>query len=338
MKWLIRPARANDIDALHGFAALTGGGMTNLPNDKDALARRLDISLKCFAKTISAPDDEVYILVLEEQESKRVLGTSAVFSRIGATWPFYNYKLTQMDQFASALQRRISATVLYLATDMSGTTEVGGLFLHPDARKSGVAQLLARSRYLFIAQHRHLFCDQTIAEMRGTIGPDGEAPFWSAVGENFFHMTFKEADHYNSLHGNQFISDLMPKHPIYVSLLPQSAQDVIACPHPHAAPARKMLEREGFSYGGYIDIFDGGPVLSVATDRIATLATSRTDRYTGAMAADAKAETQLLATGQLSDFRAWMGEAHIDANGIRIADAPCDVGTTVRSAPLAFRD
>ena len=41
MVWFIRPARADDVDALLVLAGQTGGGFTNLPPDRDALARRI---------------------------------------------------------------------------------------------------------------------------------------------------------------------------------------------------------------------------------------------------------------------------------------------------------
>ena len=57
----------------------------------------------------------------------------------------------------------------------------------------------------------------------------------------------------------------MPKHPLYVDFLPPAAQEVIAKVHKNTIPARKILESEGMRYGGYIDIFDGGPTLEAYT-------------------------------------------------------------------------
>ena len=52
-------------------------------------------------------------------------------------------------------------------------------------------------------------------------------PIWDAIGRHFFDMGFDEADQHNSQAGNQFISDLMPPYPIYVALLPKSAQEAL---------------------------------------------------------------------------------------------------------------
>src|SRR3546814_6077601 len=84
-------------------------------------------------------------------------------------------------------------------------------------------------------------------------------------------MTFQEADAFNAIHGNQFIADLMPKHPIYTAMLPESARAVIGMPHPNGRAAMRMLEKEGFQQGDYVDIFDGGPTMVVQTDQVRSL-------------------------------------------------------------------
>ena len=63
-----------------------------------------------------------------------------------------------------------------------------------------------------------------LAELRGVIDQAGHSPFWDALAGRFFGMSFPEADEFNAVHGTQFIADLMPKTPIYVAMLPDSAQ------------------------------------------------------------------------------------------------------------------
>ncbi len=45
--------------------------------------------------------------------------------------------------------------------------------------------------------------------------------------------------------------------------------------HPQTAPARAVLEKEGFRYRHYIDIFDGGPTLECDIDRVRAIRKSR---------------------------------------------------------------
>jgi arginine N-succinyltransferase len=49
---------------------------------------------------------------------------------------------------------------------------------------------LARSRYLFIKQHRPRFGGRVLAELRGVMDQAGNSPFWDALAGRFFGMSF----------------------------------------------------------------------------------------------------------------------------------------------------
>ena len=316
MTWHVRPARLADLDALLAMAHLTGGGFTNLPPDRAALAARLAKSEASFAASLFGPVDEMYLLILEQTSTGRIGGTAAVFSRVGSEWPFYSYKISSASQTSRALGKTFAMRLLNLVTDHDGASEIGGLFLHPDLRAGGLGRLLARSRYLLIAANRERFADTLLAELRGVITDDGGSPFWDGLGRRFFGMEFHAADEFNSIHGNQFIADLMPKHPVYVSLLSEAAQAVIGVPHPRGRPALAMLEGEGFRYDGYIDIFDGGPTVVCPTDSVRTVATSRAASVAELTETSAGLPRALLAAGRLADFRAWLGHADWNDAGL----------------------
>jgi arginine N-succinyltransferase len=161
---------------------------------------------------------------------------------------------------------------------------------------------LARSRYLFMKLHRPRFGDRTLAELRGVMDDAGNAPFWDALAGKFFDMSFPEADEFNAVHGTKFIADLMPRTPIYVALLDESAKGVIGQPHPTGRAALRMLEEEGFLYDRYVDIFDGGPTVTAQTDRIRTVRESVEE--TISEIAEGGRTKLLVATGRLKDFRA----------------------------------
>ena len=307
MSWRVRAARSADLPALFDLALLTGGGFTNLPPDAAALAERLALSDASFARREDAPDDELYILLLEHVETGRVGGCGMVFSRIGARWPFYSYKIGVLSQTSKALGRTFTLPFLSLVTDHDGASEVGGLFLHPDLRTGGLGRLLARSRYLFVAQHRERFGDRMLAELRGVLDDEGHSPFWDALGAKFFGMSFPEADSCNGVHGSQFIADLMPKHPIYTALLPDAARAVIGQPHPKGRAALAMLEAEGFQYDNYVDIFDGGPTVTARTSALRTVRDSRAMTVERLSEDGAGLTQSLVAAGRLGDFRAWIG-------------------------------
>jgi arginine N-succinyltransferase len=135
-------------------------------------------------------------------------------------------------------------------------------------------------------------------------------------------MSFREADEFNAIHGNQFIADLMPKHPIYTAMLPETALAVIGVPHQSGRAAQRMLEKEGFAYENYVDIFDGGPTLTAATDSIATIRDARTDTVDAIGPVGGATSECLVAHGRLDSFRACLGRVSRTAGGVTLdADA-----------------
>jgi len=240
------------------------------------------------------------MVVLEDGQGQ-VIGTASLFSRLGAVWPFYSYKTNRVTHVSRDLGRTFSTRLLHLVNDFDGASEVGGLFLHPDARGGrGFGLLLARSRYLFIAAHRARFADRLVAELRGWVEND-TSPFWEAIAGPFFGGNFADADLYNAVHGNQFIADLMPRYPIYITMLPQAAREAIGRPHTGSAPAYKMLMNEGFVDDGYCDIFDGGPTIHARTEAVGTIRDAQT------LPDGTLTSAGLLASGHTHDFRVWQG-------------------------------
>ena len=323
MSFVIRPSREDDLEHLYEMAKLTGGGFTNLPADRDALAGKLATSAKAFANKGDELVDETFVLVLENTETGAVRGTCQLMTQVGQRWPFYSYRLNTLTQYSKELDRTVRAEMLNLVTDLEGCSEVGGLFLHPNERAGGLGLLLARSRYLFIAMHRARFAERVIAELRGIIDDRGGSPFWDGVAGRFFGMSFQEADYFNAINGNQFIADLMPKHPVYVAMLDDDAREVIGLPHPTGRAAMRMLEKEGFRFEGYVDIFDGGPTMLARTDDVVSVAEAA-PRALGNAALDS-GERALLATGHLTDFRCCYGARAVDGESIAIDSAGADI-------------
>ena len=314
MTFRIRPAGTDDLKHLYEMAKLTGGGFTNLPADRRALASKLERSEAAFARDEDSLADEAFVLILENTITGDVRGTCQIFTEVGQRHPFYSYRLGTLTQHSRELGRTFRAEMLSLATDLEGATEVGGLFLHPGERAGGLGLLLARSRYLFIRAHRARFADRILAELRGVIDEAGGSPFWDGLAGRFFGMPFQAADQFNAINGHQFIADLMPKHPIYTAMLSESARAAIGMPHPSGRAAMRMLENEGFAYENYVDIFDGGPTMTARTDQVRTVRTAEEARVV-AIDRDGGDEV-IVAARRLSDFRATFGCARRAADGI----------------------
>ncbi len=312
----IRPVRPEDFDQLRAFARVTGGGMTNLPDDDVALRDRIERAVASFLGGACKPGGEVYMTVLEEDG--KILGTAGVFSSIGLKEGFINYKLIDEVHYSAEYNRTTRRTVLMPSHDFTACAEVGMLFVSPEARRGGWGKLLARSRYLFIAQKPEIIADHICAELRGWRGPEGEQPFWDSVGRQFFEMDFVAADLHNAMHGNQFIQDLMPRHPVYTVFLSPEARACIGRPHDSARAAFDMLIDEGFEWDQYIDIFDGGPLVDAKTNQIRTIRESGLKRLfaTGDVSTG---ETMLMAAGAVSTFRCVREKAQVDGDSLIVS-------------------
>ena len=337
----LRPATISDHDAILALARQAGFGMTSLPPDAEVLGDKIEASVASFAGKYSKPGQESFLFVLEDSEhGGHIAGTCGIKARIGLTQPFYSYKLTTITQASTQLDIFSKQTMLQVTNDLTGSTEIGSLFLEPSYRRDRMGKMLSLARFMFIAQFPQYFAEQVIAEMRGVHDLDGNSPFYSALPRKFFTMTFAEADYINATQGNQFINDLMPKYPIYLSLLPKSARDVVGQVNAASEPAKMMLERQGFKYTGYIDIFDGGPTLAVERDMIDVVKTS-TISHISAIAELPEGTAKYMVTNtKFADFRCAGGRVAIPENGVMIvtprlaARAGLSVGDEVRCYPL----
>ncbi|WP_373487024.1 arginine N-succinyltransferase [Blastomonas sp.] len=334
MSFVIRAATPDDLQPIYEMAKLTGGGFTNLPADRASLLAKLERSGTAFARTDEELADELFVLVLQNTQTGDIRGTCQLITRVGQHWPFYSYRLSTLTQHSAELGQTYRAEILSLVTDLEGACEVGGLFLHPGERAGGLGLLLARSRYLFIAMHRKRFADRILAELRGVIDEAGDSPFWDSIAGRFFGMSFDEADTFNALHGNQFIADLMPKHPVYVAMLSDAARNVIGRPNVSGRAAMRMLENEGFAYENYVDIFDGGPTMTARTDLVRSISQSCNAVVSGLCDGDG-GTLSLVASGHLRNFRCAYGHVAAGDDGVLLDAKAASVlgvkqGDTVR--------
>jgi arginine N-succinyltransferase len=317
MSYRVRAARGEDFDAIYDMAMLTGGGFTNLPADRGTIVEKLARSDRSFARTGDEQAGDLYMFVLEDPKAGEIRGTCQIFGQVGVVQPFYSYHLSTLTQSSPELGKTFRNQMLSLTTDLEGSSEVGGLFLHPLARSGGWGTLIARSRYLFMKQHRPRFGDRTLAELRGVMDEAGNSPFWDGLAGRFFDMSFPEADQFNAIHGTRFIADLMPRTPIYVALLAKEAEAVIGQPHPTGLGALRMLEEEGFVFDRYIDIFDGGPTVIAATDSIRAIRESACETVLDV--GEGGTQKMIIATGKLHDFVAcWASVKRVPRKGISI--------------------
>ena len=268
--FFIRPITHGDLPLVLALSERTGTGLTTLPADRDRLLQRIERSLASF-EGAAAKANACYMFVLVEGANgadERVVGISAIESAVGLNEPWYNYHVGTLVHASRALNVYTVSPTLFLSNDHTGHTELCSLFLDQRYRIGKNGPLLAKCRLLFIAEFTDLFSSKVIAELRGRLEADGSSPFWEGLGRHFFAMEYSTADYLTGIGQKSFIAELMPKHPVYVNLLPQSARDAIGTVHADTAPARAMLEQEGFRYEGYVDIFDAGPTVECTRENI----------------------------------------------------------------------
>ncbi len=337
---LIRAVTPADVGGIMDLLVAAGdeiNGMSSLRPYSDLIEARVERGVASFTSDVSEPGEEVYFFVLEDQHTGAIAGTGAVYAAVGLSEAFYSYRVSTRVFSSRELGVHNLVPTLFLTNDYTGKSEIGSLYVGAAHRGDHAGRLTSLSRLVFIAEHRKRFTDTVFAEMRGFQLPDGTSPFWEGIGRHFFSIPFPAADDMSARGNKLFIAELMPSLPIYVPLLPYSVQDAIGKVHTDTQPALRLLEREGFRYAGYIDIFDGGPTVEIATDDIRAV---RDSVVASVRVGDVTGGTEwIVATRQLMDFRAAVASVRIDDDEVTV-DAPTadrlqvTDGDTLRCLPL----
>jgi arginine N-succinyltransferase len=324
---VVRTVSKKDLDQLLELAGLAGAGLTTLPKDRDLLAKRIANSEASLEQFVERPGGESYLFVMEDLDTARVVGACGVVSKVGGFQPFYEYRIDKSLFESRQIGVRKEVPILTLVEEHDGPCEVGSLFLHPDFRRDGNGRLLQLVRFLFIAEHREIFENLVVSEIRGVSDSTGHSPFWDALGRHFFDIDFPKAD-YLSVVNKKFIADLMPDHPIYIPLLPKEAQAVIGVPHEQSRGAVKNLQGEGFRFSDMVDIFDAGPVMVCERDDIRSVRQSRKKRIAAASSTPIDSAQFMMGTTGV-DFRACKGPIAEEPDAVRITDE-CAAALRVR--------
>jgi arginine N-succinyltransferase len=336
---IVRPVRTADLPALIDLARTTGAGLTTLPANEERLAHRVGWAEKTFTGKAERADAD-YLFVLEN-DAGQVVGISAVAGAVGLREPWYNYRVGLTVSASQELHIHRQIPTLFLANDLTGNSELCSLFLRADHRSGLNGRLLSKARLLFIAEFRELFGSKVIAEMRGMSDEQGRSPFWESLGRHFFKMEFSQADYLTGVGNKAFIAELMPKFPLYTCFLSEDARNIIGRVHPDTEPALAMLKGEGFSYQGYVDIFDAGPAIEAETAKIRAVRDSQALVLAIGTPGD-DATTFLIHNRKREDCRITVGAARLAAGTLVVDPLTAkrlrlSVGDQVRAVPLSAR-
>ncbi|KJH64998.1 arginine N-succinyltransferase [Acinetobacter calcoaceticus] len=271
---IIRYIEPKDVNDLYLLAQKAGFGLTSLQPNIEKLAARIDRACKTVAGELPKAD-QVYLFVLEDTELNKVVGVCGIEVALGLKEPWYNFHVGTQVHASEPLSVYKALPTLYLSNDHTNCSELCTLFLDPDYRLNKNGKFLSKVRFLFLSAFRQYFEETIVAEMRGYSDANGQSPFWNAVGHKFFDIEFTKADYLSGVGQKAFIAELMPRHPLYVDMLPDDAKAAIGIVHPNTRPAYNLLLEEGLRYKGYVDIFDGGATLQADIENLRAIKESQ---------------------------------------------------------------
>lgn len=328
---ILRPVESRDLGDLLRLAELLDS--MNLPRDEGFLRERIAASQRSFASLFGAGEGDwreaIYVFALEDLEQRRCIGTCLIIAKAGRPGlPYYWLEASSEERHSPELGKRFVHRKLRLRSTEDGPTELGGLILDPAWRHHPLrcGKALSVVRFAFISAHPDAFERQVIAEMLSPFAAPGRNLLWDAFGARFTGLPYREADHL-SARSKQFIADLFPRDPVYVTLFPEEVQRVIGQPNESARAAVRILTKVGFHPLNQVDPFDGGPYYGAARDAIVSVRERRELVLPGASAEDEGAERKegarlaLLSTEASLGFRATV--VALDPEGSPRVSADC---------------
>lgn len=293
MTWKLRFCKASDLQTLLQLSQEVGESMTSMPQSVVGWREKIADT----ENTINGDlDTGCYFLVLENLKKSTVVGTTAVYTRVGEYRPYY--------------AMRHEKNKLYIEPAYTGAIEIGSLYITPEARYPGLGAALAKSRYLMMGMFPHLFTKEIMACCRGWLNFQERSPVWDSVGGKHTGIEFNAAALAAAKDGNGWIADFLPD----VIDVDDDVGVYLHRAHPHSEPAKHMLMREGFVMSDYVDILDGGPMFHCDPKQTAT-----SKSMTGAKLVSEPAQNQtsmmLMGFGDINNLEIYIMEAEL-TNGI----------------------
>jgi arginine N-succinyltransferase len=334
--FLIRSVREEDLDQLFALSKMVY--FINLPADRKVLKAKIKKSRDSFSGVIEDKFAREYILVLEDIETRTVVGTSMVIARHGNPHePHMYFELIEKKKYSETIHSGIIHRVLRLKFDFDGPTEIGGLVIHPNYRshEAKLGRQLSFSRFLFIKMKRRWFKNYILSELMPPLTDTGESILWEALGRKFTNLSYMEAD-LLSRKNKEFVTSLFPKGDIYTCLLSGEARDAIGQVGPGALPVRHMLEKIGFRWRQHIDPFDGGPHYWAETDKISLIHDAKKHSVRRELLKRRNGELGLAALMHDDEFRCIQTPCHTNRGRIQLPKIALDVLGTSAGEKLYY--
>jgi len=268
----LRPVTYADAEQLYALTRHATLGLTSLPLTMDHCLEKIETSIRTWSDPHA--HGGAYWFALVEHPGDTLIGCAMILPKSGQDKAILSFQRETIARHSQALNIHTHMDILHLCRWQHHPTELGGLFLHPDYRKSGVGRLLSLGRLMAIGMAPKNFDPMVIAQMRGVIDDNGNSPFWENVCQKFCPISFQDLD-IHLRKSKQFLIDLLPQIPLYIHMMPPEIQAILGQTHPNTQGAAHMLMQEGFGTTDHIDIGDAGPILSANRDDIRVIRDSR---------------------------------------------------------------
>lgn len=265
---VLRPVQLSDISNLERLAYASGSMVSTLPAKRSHLLSKVKRSIQSFEQEVLTPGEESYLFVLEEMPTGKLLGTGAINALAGNREPFYSFRNDIKINSSRELNVHSRIHALTLNHDLSDHSELCSFYIAPAIADTHYPSLVTLGRLLFMSVFPMRFANEWMAVLPGISDKQGRAPFWEHVGRKFFGIDYNQVEYYNATRDKTFIAEMMPYHPLYVTLIDEEAQAVMGLVHSDAQLQCDLLSGQGFEPDKYIEIFDAGPILSAPRNAI----------------------------------------------------------------------
>jgi arginine N-succinyltransferase len=305
--YIIRPIETKDAESLLSLVVKSSGGLSSLQPRLNFLKDYIKSSEKSFSQKHNSDQPCKYLLGMYEGVGGKLIGCAAVKTKTGINTPFINF-----DILGEGDDQHLKASSRFM-----GSTEVGSLYLDPDYRSLGLGSYLARVRYLLMATEPWRFDDCVIAELRGICGIDG-SPLYDHIFKDKLEKNFMEADTEYFDRNPKSLGDIVPIGKLNTCDMPINVRASLGQPNASGQAAMRLLQSEGFIFTGTVDLFDGGPIMSVHRDTIRTIMNSkvlkakRQEKIKGGV-------YSIVTSGDFNNFRAVITKTKLNDDKVNIS-------------------
>jgi arginine N-succinyltransferase len=317
---VLRPTQPNDIGHLERLANASGPLVSTLPASRSHLLSKIKRSQHSFAQETITPGNESYLFVLEDSQTGQLLGTGGINALAGNKAPFYSFRNDIKIHSSRKLNVHNRVHALTLNHDLSDHSQLCSFYIVPELADSLYPSLITLGRLLYMSISSMRFANEWMAVLPGTFDEQGRSPFWEHVGRKFFGIDYNQVEYYNSTREKTFIAEMMPYHPLYVSLIAEEAQEVMGLVHKDAELQCSLLSEQGFEPDKYVEIFDAGAILTAQSKALSlgkkiksvSLTVNNTDTTT---------QTFLIGINDVHGFKSCLLEGALTGEQLMISSA-----------------